>query len=376
MKPAVHLSLTSALAGVLATSTALAVNPPGHAPESASPTTVDAVSVAISHEFPHLELAQAHQQIGHLMAQVQHTAAGASHKFAPAAKGYAAAGHIDSNRPNQALLIRTRDMDLEEQSQLEEDLNVMSRILEKAAQSDATPARGPRAMGIELVLGVGSGPVRTLYLDGYGALFMVNVGFALLPAATADDTDPDEPKSETETIWEQTRQEMYGNPRSPDSVVTFVGGPELIEGQPYDAEKVEALRTSLIEALKNATNFRQLADGESVTVCVTGAPIADPRVQVFRNKSAVITKDSQPYATKSRDEQLIEQLVVRHRQFADPSTATTRAVMTIQAAKGDIDRFARGELSLDQFRERVRTHTYATAAAGDWNPHTFLWSNQ
>ena len=50
--------------------------------------------------------------------------------------------------------------------------------------------------------------------------------------------------------------------------------------------------------------------------------------------------------------------------------------MTIQASKADIDQFAQGKLSLDQFRNRARTHTYKSRGSNDLSPNTFIWTNR
>ena len=134
--------------------------------------------------------------------------------LAPARSMHALLGQSGPSRASgQALIIRTRDLDPESQSQLEEDLHVMSRIVEKAAQPE--PGRGPRAMGIDLVFGPGESPVRSLYLDGYGALFMVDVNFPLLPLPSIETNLVENAKPATASTWEQARQELYGPPRPP-----------------------------------------------------------------------------------------------------------------------------------------------------------------
>jgi hypothetical protein len=367
MKSPTCPAITAALATFLTASLGHAANPPRHTSDSTSPHPVAGVSVAITHEIPHLALAQAHQDLDLRLAQADPATVNVNHKTIASSGRLAAVNYAGpQNQPQPPLFILTRDLDAESQTQLQEDLLVMSRILDKAAQPEGTFNRGPRAMGIELVLGTGSNPARNLYIDGFGAVFMLNVGFPLLPATPTEDTDSNESKTETETIWEQTRQEMYGGLQSDASVLTFVGSPNIAEIQPYDQEQVETLRASLIDAVKNATNIRHLADNEHVMIYVSGAPIGgDQRVQIWRQESS------------SKDEQLVRELALAHRQAtgADDSLKTTRAVMTIQASKNDIDRFARGELDLDQFRDRVRTHTYQTRASTDWHPNTFIWSN-
>src|SRR5204862_5958190 len=83
--------------------------------------------------------------------------------------------------PGKALVIRTSDSDAKEQANLEEDLAVMSRILDKTMSKNLDDDRANRFMGISVLFAPGSGSIRNLYLEGYGALFLLNVNFPLLP---------------------------------------------------------------------------------------------------------------------------------------------------------------------------------------------------
>src|SRR6516162_5173523 len=119
-------------------------------------------------------------------------------------------------------------------------------------------------MGIDVFAFNGSGPMRNLYLDGYGALFMVNVGFPLVPPAAKTS----EEKPSGDSAWEEAKQELYG----PGPGMR----PGLPPGEEFSAEKVGKLKASLLEALKNASNIRGIRPDESVTVCVLGGGNAGP----------------------------------------------------------------------------------------------------
>src|SRR3989442_7616660 len=84
-------------------------------------------------------------------------------------------------------------------------------------------------------------------------------------------------KSETDSAWEEAKQELYG--QSDPWVQVGKGfkfgmspGPQ----QEYDKDKVDDLKESLLEALKNATNIRNLKADESITVCAFGGVSAAP----------------------------------------------------------------------------------------------------
>ena len=66
-------------------------------------------------------------------------------------------------------------MEAKEQANLEEDLAVMSHILDKALNEKGgwrQPAT--TAMGVNVYFSPSSTPLRSLYLEGYGALFLLN----------------------------------------------------------------------------------------------------------------------------------------------------------------------------------------------------------
>jgi hypothetical protein len=72
---------------------------------------------------------------------------------------------------------------------------------------------------------------------------------------------------------------------------------------------------------------------------------------------------------QSSFEQRLEQIVVRGPELADEPTS---AVMTLQASKSDIDRFARGEITAKEFRELARSLVYLS---GSWHTPDHLFFN-
>ena len=163
--------------------------------------------------------------------------------------------------PGRTLIIRTSDTDTKAQANLEEDLAVMSRIFDKALDQALSDDHSRRVMGIDVFFAPGSSPIRSLYLEGYGAVFLMSVNFPLL-------------------AWEDAKRELSGRPDAWDQVdksFRFSGppGPE----QEYDEKKVGDLKDSLLGALKNATNIRNLKSDENITVCVFGGPSAGPMLR-------------------------------------------------------------------------------------------------
>ena len=159
----------------------------------------------------------------------------------------------------RTLLIHSTPKDPRVMAEIEEDLNVMTRILEKAVEQQvkSTPVK---KLGVVLH-SMGQERPQAIYLDGYGTLFVLHVRVPLVP------TGPSE-KAETgaaprQLPWDQARQELYG------------GGPgEFMPGaEPpaaYDNKLVASLKQQLLAALENATRLRHLKPDDYVTVTLLG----------------------------------------------------------------------------------------------------------
>ena len=251
----------------------------------------------------------------------------------------------DEARPGQNLLIASSEMDPSTARALQEDLTVMSRILEKSLNQHADEAE-EKAMGISVVYAGGSGGPRTLYLQDYGALFFVNARFPLVaPSAKKEEPKPDRP---TNSAWEQARDEIYGSAEGANR-----GGPStkmrrLKAAEPYSAEKVETLTSDILQALKNASNIRQLKPESYITVVVSSSQrgselfktVFDKNVHVFDGFGGFNLEDGR------------------------------QSHLTIRVKKADADAFAKDKLSSEEFRKRASIQAYYASSGA--NP-AFLW---
>ena len=120
--------------------------------------------------------------------------------------------------------------------------------------------------------------------------------------------------------------------------------------QEYDKDKVEDLKESLLDALKNATNIRNVKTDESITVCVFGGVSAAP------GKARLLAKRApgSPHA---------DAIIVSE---TDDGPAARGTIMTIRVKKSDADAFAKGKLNLEDFRKKASITTYA-GDTGGWS---------
>jgi hypothetical protein len=235
----------------------------------------------------------------------------------------------------QPLIIRSGDLDSGALTNIQEDLSVMSRILNKAVEREVG-REGHEAMGIVLAALPGSRRPQSIYLEGYGALFLVNVKFPLVAPTTKED---EQPEKQSDTTWEETKRELYG--KKPGNVRVWevpVG-----DAAEYNADQVDRLKSELIETLKNASNIRDVKPSESITIAVIGGrgALAMQHVKRFSKNNNGNYRKAEAYAV------------------ADAGRKSAReSTMTLRVKKSDVDAFAKGDIDLDQFKKRVSVSAY------------------
>jgi len=239
------------------------------------------------------------------------------------------------------LVVPAAELKLEDLATITEDMSVMSRIFaKKLSQARLTTGRGGWYVeDYNPFFGRDSGTIEAVYLEGYAALFLMKVNFPISPSPEAQEEKKTE-EEDIDPLWTQMRQEIY----APEEVRRSRSDDRPEEK--YDAEKVEDLKETLIKTLKHAANIRALKPDQSVILTVIGD----------RNQSG--TRTTTRFDSRGR-----RSLYGSRSGRGSYITTTPRGaesgsflptVLTICAKKSDIDAFAKGELSFDQFRERTR----------------------
>jgi len=233
---------------------------------------------------------------------------------------------------SKSFVIRSSSSDPKEQANLEEDLTVMSHLLDKSLEELPGGQRHREtALGIDLFFAPGSSPMRSLYLDGYGAVFLVNVSFPLLPPPQKVEKE----KPATNSDWEAARDEVYGQ-RGDGK---FTVGPS----EEFNEDKVSKLKETLFETLKNATNIRGLKADDSITICVFGGS-SSSRAKAKASAKRMVAKDG-------------DVMMWQEGIMDGPGRQT---VLTLRVKKSDVDAYAKGKVNLDEFQKRARLTAYAT----------------
>jgi len=251
------------------------------------------------------------------------------------------------------LVIPAAELKVEDLAAITEDMTVMSRIFaKKLSQARLTMGRG--SWYVEYVedynpfYGRDSGTIEAVYLEGYAALFLMKANFPLSPLPEEKEEKETE-EEDTDPLWTQMKREMYA-PEEVDRRRRPDDRPE----EKYDAEKVEELKETLIKTLKHAANIRALKPDQSVILTVIGG----------RSQSGTRTTTRSSYGRSSgalydssRDSRRSGSSYITTTPRGAESGSFLPTVLTICAKKSDIDDFANGQLSLDQFRERTKIFT-------------------
>ena len=238
----------------------------------------------------------------------------------------------------KVFVIPSTEIKTEDYLAIEQDMHVMSLIFDRAL-------RKPQMIGgvftvLEDFFGRDSHLTEAIYLDGYGALFFMEVNFALLgPTESQEEKKPKEDEEHVDQIWKRAEQELY----SPQALNI---NRRTSSRREYDPEKVENLKNTLITVLKHAANIQALKSDELVILTIlgrasqSGRTIGRPRISSRGITRGILgTTRSAGAKTSSLS-----------------SFSTT--VVTIRTKKSDIDAFSKGELDFDRFHERTQIITH------------------
>ena len=248
--------------------------------------------------------------------------------------------HLQHSGGGGVLVIPSAQVKVENLAAITEDMSVMSRIFDKQlGQSNVPTARGRLLFDMNSFLGRGNPTTEAIYLEGYGALFLLRVNMLL--SAPPETQQKKETQEDTDPVWSEMRREMY----EPEEVrrSRTDDRPE----EKYDAEKVETLKTNLIKTLKHAANIRGLKSDQLVILTVIGDG---------RRPASTVTRFYSSYGRSTGSRRGVRTVPEVEADSLLPT------VLTICAKKSDIDAFAKGELDYDQFRQRIEIFkSYAKA---------------
>jgi hypothetical protein len=260
------------------------------------------------------------------------------------------------------LVIPSAEITTEDIATINEDMNIMSRILEKNLEranidvgSMFIPSSDP--WNFNVVFGRGRQTTQSMYLQGFAALFLMKVDFPLSPGPRVDEEKKpqQEKEQDVDPVWTETKQDLFEPEKSRKEK-------SKRPKQEYDVEQVENLKTTLIQSLKHAANIRNLKPDESVILTVTGSGTSSG----IRSMRRIPETDQVIVIDDNNNTRIIQGGTIREIGLSLPT------VLVIRAKKPDIDRFAQGDLDFDQFQQNTQiiTSAYLTDPLESGNPFT------
>lgn len=230
---------------------------------------------------------------------------------------------------------------------IKEELVIMDRVLAKALHPESERRTNPFRFEFGSVQLGGRSDLDALYLDGYGALFLLEVDYPLVadPSVPAEKEAAVAPKDDD---WAKARREVRGESdpddsyRLPDAVFPPAAP------KPFDAARVEGLRSRLLGALQQAHHLQCVREGETVTLVVSGAPPANPPVRRTRSRSTAGSPGPDLRAREMR---------------AEGPGIRPGSVMTLRVKKSDLEALRSGRLNAEEFATKVTISTRSEGAA-------------
>ncbi len=265
----------------------------------------------------------------------------------------------------KVLIIPAEEVKVEDLTAIWQDLYVMSRIFDRKFSKGSRLVR-------EVFPDYGdffrqdSHATEAIYLQGYGALFLMEANFPLTAPPKPKEKEAQKTEEPADPIWQRAKQEIF------DPMIrttSMISQPE----EKYDAEKIEEMKKELITSLKHASNIRNLKSNEWVLLTVTGTGRNSnehiAHFETFPDSAGAASRYSGGgygggwgdygggwggyggygggvYGGGGYGGGYGEM------GFSSPT------VLTIRTKKSDVDAFAKGELDYEKFREKVQIFSY------------------
>ena len=271
----------------------------------------------------------------------------------------------------KVLVVPDDEVKTEDLAEIIEDMQIMSHILDERFKETR------RVQGVFTDFGDFFGrdnrQTEATYLQGYGALFSMEVNFTFSPPPKQQQQQTEQTTENVDSTWQQARQQVFspGDSRSTrrsDST------------EEYDSRMVEELKRDLITTLKHATNIRGVQPDEWIILTVIGSGRQGGGFGGggfmmggmggyggMMGGGYGVSGGSSSYSSGSMYGGMGGGMMggmgggmgARGGMggFSEIS-ASAATVLTIRAKKSDVDAFAKGDQDYEQFRQKVQIFTY------------------
>ncbi len=191
-----------------------------------------------------------------------------------------------------------------------------------------------------------------MYFEGYGAVFNLSVKFPLVAPPTKKETKEAKP---TDSTWEEAKRELSSSGGGAGGV--FFGTRGEDRAISYDPDQVAELKESLLAAFKHAANIRDLKGDDQVVITVSGGGIGGANAVMNLQPPNPPQPVGGDGGGKPGPAKTVRARVVSYSSSAGSGSGKS-STMVLKAKKSDIEAFANGKKSLDEFKNKVQVLTY------------------
>jgi hypothetical protein len=279
--------------------------------------------------------------------------------------GGMAVGPVGSRK---VLVVPAEQIKPEELVAITEDMQIMSYILDERFKETR------RIQGVFTDFGDFFGrdnrQTEATYIQGYGVLFSMEVNFSFSPAPSQQPEQGAEPNEQVDSTWQRARAEVL-QPGTPQSAAP---APTQEQGR----QMVDELKSDLIATLKHAANIRGLQPDQWIILTVIGNGRAFGGMGGMGMMSDMgggygggsystgggygggiaVGGVSGGFAGGSFSSGFGGGTRTGGTGGFSGTPSDAATVLTIRAKKADVDAFAKADLTLDQFRKKVKVLMY------------------
>jgi len=161
-----------------------------------------------------------------------------------------------------------------------EDMQIMSHIIAlKLGEGNLNPPSRRTSASLDYWSQLdrsGGDEIESIYLEGFGAIFLMNTNYSLVAPVEKVAEPVQKPK---DALWQEVRQNINNPPTQTRSTFEFdryasgfpgVGTRDTL--MEYSEEAVNKLQGTLLATLVHASNMSRVGDDEVIVIHVTGAP--------------------------------------------------------------------------------------------------------
>ncbi|MFC1760687.1 hypothetical protein ACFL6U_01240 [Planctomycetota bacterium] len=266
--------------------------------------------------------------------------------------------HKESN----IMVIPTAKVSPEEFSAISKDMRVMLHILKRELKKNRSEAHSQSFVFTDFggFFDSHTSPFEAMYIQDYGVLFFLKADFVVSPTDHEEEDVPEDSTQSVDSVWQEAKQELFFQGRQPRRRSSSQPQPTATE-----------LADQLIPLLKHAVNLSHLEPQQILIVTVLpksrnviGSPSQVNLPGGYGGLMLPQTTNGITMQTGRGGGNYGSYTTPSGNTFSGIGTraswqqAPAASTLTIHAHKKDIDAYADGKITAEEFHERVTVTVY------------------